>query len=341
MTSERSMAEQAGILASARACLSQKVPLWQLSTTVERLGDPEVLAEGSWEAQTRWEAEVRSAVRTARPDIGGATQELEEWTDEGLHLTTVLDDHYPLNLRFIWDRPPFLLYRGELRRDDAFSLAVVGTRKPSAEGRARARKMARLLAGADVTVLSGLALGIDTAAHTATLESGGRTIAVLGSGHHNIYPKANAALAHAIAERGALVSQFFPATPPTRGTFPIRNAVTSGISQGTIVIEASITSGARMQARLAIEHGKRAFLLRSLLEQHEWARDFASRQGVVVISDVAEAIDHLVRPDELVKTLRSDGERIRASIAEPPNYVQRRMPNLPRRGEEQLALGDT
>src|SRR5438270_14060737 len=114
-----------------------------------------------------------------------------------------------------------------------------------------------------------------------------------------MYPKDNEALADAIAERGAVFSQFFPSTPPTRRTFPLRNVVTSGMGQGTIVIEANQTSGARLQARLAIEHGKRALLLRSLVEEYEWAREFASKGGAVVIDDVDEVLAMLRKPAAL------------------------------------------
>ena len=117
--------------------------------------------------------------------------------------------------------------------------------------------MSRLLAGQAATVVSGLAKGIDTAAHCAALDADGRTIAVLGTGITKCYPGENRDLAEAItAGSGVLVSQFWPTSPPSRFTFPRRNVVTSGISQGTIVIEATSTSGAKMQARLALDHGK-------------------------------------------------------------------------------------
>jgi DNA processing protein len=116
-----------------------------------------------------------------------------------------------------------------------------------------------------VTVISGLAKGIDTEAHMATLEAGGRTIAVIGTGILDTYPTENSALAERITEDGAIVSQFWPDAPPTRYSFPMRNAVTSGISQATAVIEAGATSGAMMQARIALEQGKGAFLTASLV----------------------------------------------------------------------------
>lgn len=169
--------------------------------------------------------------------------------------------------------------RGALVPEDSRGVAVVGTRHPSADGLQRALRLGRELGEAGITIVSGLAAGIDGAAHSGTLETGGRTIAVLG---HRllrpVYPKENRALADAIAAEGALLSQFRPNTPPTQATFRMRNVVTSGLSQGTIVVEASRTSGARMQARLAAEQGKRVWLLRSLVDEFDWAREFAERR---------------------------------------------------------------
>ena len=233
----------------------------------------------------------------AREEVAAAEEQV------GAKLVTVLDEDYPANLRLIFNLPPFLFYRGQLQRDDARSVAVVGTRKPSEEGIGRARKMAAALVGEGVTVLSGLALGIDTAAHEATLDAGGRTIAVTGTGILRAYPAANKALAERIVERGALVSQFWPTQPPAQHTFPRRNVVTSGMSQGTVVIEASKTSGAKMQARLALQHGKIAFLIDSLVTSQPWARGYLEKfPRAVKVGDVQEVIEQL-RSTENVETV--------------------------------------
>jgi DNA processing protein len=231
------------------------------------------------------EGEVRELLRSA--------------LKEGVRLTTVLDADYPLNLRTIYNRPPFLFYRGELREDDAFSVAVVGTRLPSPLGVKRAGRMARQLAEKGVTVLSGLAKGIDTAAHRAALEAGGRTIAVLGSGIRKIYPRENEGLAEKIVAKGAVVSQFWPDGPPTTYTFPRRNITMSGLGQGTVVIEASATSGAKMQARLAIEHGKKVFLLDSLVKEHAWAQGYMEKRGARKVTKVEDILGQLRTPDEV------------------------------------------
>lgn len=212
---------------------------------------------------------------------------------DGIRLVTVLDEAYPANLRLIFNLPPFLFYRGELRHDDARAVAVVGTRKPSEEGIRRARQIAAGLARQGVTVVSGLARGIDTVAHEACLGAGGRTIAVLGTGIRNTYPPENAELAERIAATGALVSQFWPDSPPRTDTFPRRNITMSGIGQGTIVVEASATSGAKMQARMALEHGKQAFLLASLADQQAWARRYLER-GAVRVDDLDTVMTRLM-----------------------------------------------
>ncbi len=228
---------------------------------------------------------------------------IERYAEKGVQLVTVLDDVYPVNLRQIYNRPPFLFVRGTLDERDHRAVAVVGTRRASADGLAQARHLSEQLARHDVTVLSGLALGIDGEAHQAALDAAGRTVAVMGTGIDRIYPKEHAALAERIVESGALISQFWPDAPPTRVSFPMRNVVTSGMAVGTVVVEASETSGARMQARLALDHGKRVFLVRSLVMQEEWAQRYAERPGATVVDSVDDILPVLVeiarKPEQL------------------------------------------
>ncbi|HXC79736.1 MAG TPA: DNA-processing protein DprA [Candidatus Acidoferrum sp.] len=239
---------------------------------------------------------------------------LESTDADGYRLTTVLDDDYPVNLRLIYNLPPFLFYRGELRPDDAYSVAVVGTREPSPDGLARAHRMAAELARAGVTVLSGLARGIDAAAHEGCLEAGGRTLAILGSGIRRIYPDEHHDLADRIAASGAVVSQFWPDTAPTSYTFPRRNVVTSGMGQGTVVVEASATSGAKMQARLAIEHGKQVFLLKSLVTQRDWAKRYLKRPRVREVAGVEDILKALRSPNELFERARDQRAQLALAL---------------------------
>lgn len=225
--------------------------------------------------------------------------ELDAASGAGARLVTVLDPGYPANLRLIPNLPPFLFCRGNLAGDDARSVAVVGTRSASPDGTRRAARMSRLLAEQSVTVVSGLAKGIDAAAHQAALDAGGRTIAVLGTGITRCYPAENRDLAEAITASGALVSQFWPTSPPSRYTFPRRNVVTSGISQGTVVIEAGSTSGAKMQARLALDHGKKLFLISSLVTAQPWAQDYVAKRGAIEVADVDEVVARLADPERV------------------------------------------
>jgi DNA processing protein len=235
-------------------------------------------------------------------DLDAVVAELEGWQREGMQVLTVLDEAYPTNLRSVHNRPPFIFLGGELLPDDDRSIAVVGTRNASGEGLQQAEAVAGGLAEAGFTVVSGLAEGVDSAAHLSALERSRRTVAVIGTGLRRAYPAKNAALQERIASEGAVLSQFWPDAPPTKTSFPMRNIVMSGVALGTVVIEASHTSGAKMQARFALEHGRPVFLLESLL-RHEWAREYADRPGAHVVGradDVIELVERLTSLDTLV-----------------------------------------
>ncbi len=260
--------------------------------------------------QTERSREGDSTVKAIRSGIGDLASHVERARQEvaaahetaGAKLVTVLDDEYPPNLRLIFNLPPFLFYRGRLEQSDARSVAVVGTRRGSDEGVRRAGKMSWTLVREGVAVVSGLAVGIDAAAHRAALDAGGRTIAVIGTGILKNYPAKNRALAEEIAERGAVVSQFWPTQPPSKISFPLRNITMSGLSQGTVVIEASNTSGAKMQARAALQHGKLAFLVDSLVTQQPWAQEYIARYPAraLRIFDVQDVVDRLRSADNVI-----------------------------------------
>jgi DNA processing protein len=235
----------------------------------------------------QWALDDSDAQQQAEDFLG---RQLAAAAAAGAQLTTVLDHDYPANLRMVPDAPPFLFHRGHLDAGDARSIAVVGTRQASADGRARAARMARGLSDAGIIVVSGLARGIDTAAHTAAVTSGHRTVAVIGAGiTTKIYPPENAPLADRIIDTGgAVVSQFWPTDPPDQWRFPARNITMSGFTQGTVVVEASSTSGAKMQAQSARRHARTVYLLRSLTTTQPWARQML---------DAAHA--ELVRPQQL------------------------------------------
>jgi DNA processing protein len=228
------------------------------------------------------------------PWVAAAQAEIREWLAGGIELATMLDERYPANLREVHDRPPLVFIAGAITPADRRSIAIIGARRASPEGLRLAAEFATEFVRGGYTVISGLAAGIDTAAHQAALVQGGRTVAVIGTGLlHQSYPPENAELQQDIAARCAVLSQFWPHAPPTRKTFPMRNAVMSGLSRGSVVIEASERSGARVQARLALAHGRPVFLLERLLA-HEWARTCAALEGVHVVTcaqDVMAAVE--------------------------------------------------
>ncbi|PBC78924.1 DNA processing protein [Streptomyces sp. TLI_235] len=241
---------------------------------------------------------LRAGLRLDPADAESRVQEeLNLAAKVGASLVTVLDEHYPENLRGLHDLPPFLFYRGDLSSSmDQKSVAVVGTRDATDIGLARAARMSRELGASGYTIASGLARGVDTAAHREALRLGKRTIAVIGTGITRCYPKENVGLAEEVAQNGALISQFWPSRSPGRDTFPRRNHVTSGISKASVVIEASRTSGAKMQARVASEQGKYVLLLRSLVDEQEWARKMVDSGKAHVITSTDQAIGIIEQP---------------------------------------------
>lgn len=192
---------------------------------------------------------------------GDHLRELEECEKHGVKLLELEDKAYPQILKRIDDPPPLLYVRGEITSHDDLSLAIVGGRSASYYGTAQAARFARDFAIRRVTVVSGLARGIDTAAHRAALDAGGRTIAVVGSGLLDIYPPENDRFALEIAENGAVVSEFPLHTPGRARNFPQRNRIISGLSLGVLVVEATRKSGSLITARLAAEQGREVFAL--------------------------------------------------------------------------------
>jgi DNA processing protein len=178
----------------------------------------------------------------------------------GISLVGRDEPDYPHHLREIFDPPPVLYVRGRMEASEGpRSVAIVGSRAATVQGRTLARVMGRDLAAAGATIVSGLARGIDTAAHRGALDAGGRTVAVLGSGLDNVYPPENAKLADAIAETGAIVSEFSLGTVPYPAHFPRRNRVIAGWSRAVVVVEAAQKSGALVTARAALDEGREVF----------------------------------------------------------------------------------
>ena len=228
------------------------------------------LLEALGSAAAVWHAAIQqlSAIgldRRALENLLQARRDLDvaaEWArivHAGVQVITLDDDDYPANLRQIDAPPPLLYVRGEFQPNDMWAVGIVGTRRASVYGREVAHTLAQELAAGGVTVVSGLALGIDTVAHQAALDAGGRTIAVLGSGVDQIYPPSNRGLAQAIIRQGALVSEYALGVRPEAGNFPPRNRIISGLSKGVVIVEAGERSGALITAQFAAEQNRDVF----------------------------------------------------------------------------------
>ena len=186
-------------------------------------------------------------------------RELSLLKEVGGKIVTLQDDDYPKRLKDIYDPPALLYVRGELRREDELAVAIVGSRKTSPYGRWITEKIGQDLARHGVTVVSGMARGIDSVAHKGALQGGGRTIAVLGCGVDVIYPSENRNLFYQIIGHGAILSEFPMGSPPEGGHFPRRNRIISGLSIGAVIVQASAESGSLITAGYALEQGREVF----------------------------------------------------------------------------------
>lgn len=278
--------------ASLVALLQSRWQGWSdLADDVERCGSAyDVLMAG----RSGEQAELFSDGPGPTERLQAAGETLAGWEAEGLGFVTLLDDDYPAQLLTVHQRPPFLFYRGTLTPDDANGVAVVGTRHPSTAGVDTASEIAAGLADRGISVISGLAAGIDTAAHRAVLAAHGRTAAVIGTGIRATYPAENRSLQEELARSQLVLSQFWPDAGPSKASFPMRNSVMSGYAAVTVVVEATGRSGARMQARLALQQGRPVFLFKGLLE-HDWAREYASQPGTHVVTGPDEVVGELTQ----------------------------------------------
>lgn len=204
------------------------------------------------------------------------------------------DEAYPPLLREIHDPPTVLYVWGELRERDRHSIGVVGTRKPSHYAQDSAKKLSYQLAYAGLTVISGLARGIDTSAHQGALAAKGRTIAVIGAGLNSLYPPENRELAEKITESGAVISEFPMNTPADRQTFPMRNRIVSGWSFGTLVVEAGLNSGAIITANQAAEQGRSIYVVPGRMDNPgAFGSNKLIQQGAKLVMSAEDILDDL------------------------------------------------
>ncbi len=302
----------------------------RLARLLEHFGDLEAAWEADEEELARAGLDRRSLERlleTRRTlSLDRVVARLERLD---AHVLTWADEDYPHLLREIPASPPVLYVRGTLLPEDAWALAVVGTRRMTTYGQEVTRRLVSELVQANLTIVSGLALGVDRQAHQVALESGGRTIAVLGSGIDRLYPASNRALARRIIEEGALVSDYPPGTPPDAANFPPRNRIISGLSLGTLVIEAGERSGALITARFAAEQGREVFAVPgSILSPGSRGTNQLIRDGATPVLEARDILEALnlgpVEPQQEARSLLPENEdemRILAVLSREPMHV--------------------
>jgi DNA processing protein len=221
-------------------------------------------------------------------------KEKELMSLHGVDFLTFEDFEYPESLRNIFDPPLVLYYKGCILSEDKISLAIVGSRRPTFYGKSVAQDIATKLVSCGLTIVSGMARGIDTKAHRGALNNHGRTIAVLGSGLDCIYPPENRSLMETIANNGAVISEFPMSTKPLKQNFPLRNRIISGLTLGTLVVEAGDISGALITARLALDQGREVFAVPGPI--NSWASKGTNRlikQGAKLVENVEDIFEEL------------------------------------------------
>jgi DNA processing protein len=249
----------------------------------------------------------------------------------GAEVIPITDERYPRRLREIFDPPVLIFVRGRVELLDTLMIGVVGTRRPTPYGVAAAERLGADLARNGVTVASGMARGIDTAAHRAALSCGGNTIAVFGCGVDQVYPSENRKLAAEIAEKGLLVSEFPMGTPGYPQNFPVRNRIVSGMSAGVVVVEGAQYSGSSITAKLALEQGREVFAVPgNITSKMSWGPNLLIKQGAKLVQDWNDVIEELSPEDRLRLTAASKHRIMGAEAGEqqsisldPDNHVAR------------------
>lgn len=225
-------------------------------------------------------------------DFDWAKKEMEKAEKLKISILSLLDDSYPANLKFIDDPPPVLYVSGKILPSDSIALAVVGTRRISNYGRTATAKLVRELAGFDITIVSGLARGVDSIAHRETIAAGGRTIAAMATGADITYPPENGKLRQEIEENGAVVTEFCLGTLPDRWRFPVRNRIIAGLSLGCAVMEAPVKSGALITARLAAEYNREVFAVPGNITCNSSAGcNKLIKEGAKAVTDVQDILE--------------------------------------------------
>ncbi|MBV6519374.1 MAG: DNA-protecting protein DprA [Candidatus Brocadia sp.] len=300
-----------------RLNMTRGIGIRTYKTLLERFGSSEAILDAS---RTELEAVpgigpklAKAVVEESRTiDIGA---EIELAGQKGVQILPYTSEHYPKHLKAIYDPPLVLYVKGSILETDILALAIVGARRCTYYGLSQAERFARLLAQKGLCIISGMARGIDAAAHRGAIGSKGRTIAVLGCGLGVIYPRENIELAEQIVQHGALVSEFSMKTPPDFRNFPPRNRLISGLSLGVLVVESSLKSGSLITAQWALEQGKEVFAIPGAIDNiYSRGTHKLIKEGAKLVEDVSDILQEL---GPLAETL-SDGE---TSLANDPRNL--------------------
>jgi DNA processing protein len=227
-----------------------------------------------------------------------AATQREKLVETGAELIPITDPRYPPRLKEIFDPPPLLYALGRVELLASLMLAVVGTRRPTSYGTAAATRLSQDLALAGLTIVSGMARGIDTAAHRAALDVQGGTVAVFGCGVDELYPAENRKLAKEIAEKGLIISEFPMGTPPYPQNFPVRNRIVSGMSAGVLVVEGGEYSGSAITAKLAADHNREIFAVPgNITSKMSWGPNLLIKQGAKLVHEWNDVVQELSAED--------------------------------------------
>jgi DNA processing protein len=274
---------------------------------LQALGGPVELAGASRASLAKIVPAALATAITNGPDPERLAATLEWLGRDGQHLVAWDDPDYPPQLLATADSPPVLQVSGRRELLSRAAVAIVGSRNATPQGLENAEQFAAAVSGAGLTVVSGLALGIDTSAHRGALAGQGSTVAVVGTGLDRVYPPANRELAHRIAREGALVSEFPLGTPPLPENFPRRNRVISGLAKGVLVVEATLRSGSLITARLAAEQGREVFAIPGSIHSpfskgcHRLIRD-----GAKLVETASDILEELAFPHTSPMSEKSD-----------------------------------
>jgi DNA processing protein len=274
-----------------------RVPPAALAPLLRAFGSPERVLAAS-RTQLTVASSPETAARVLSPVEGGLLEGTRRWLTDPAHLLIAWDDpDYPKALLETADAPAALFCMGRRELMNRPTLAIVGSRNATPQGVENARAFARALSTAGLTIVSGLAIGIDAAAHAGALEGEGSTIACVGTGLDRVYPARHLELAHVIALSGLVVSEFVPGTPPLRQNFPRRNRLISGLAKGVLVVEATLSSGSLITARLAGEQGRDVFAIPgSIHSPFSKGCHKLIREGAKLVETAQDVLDELRIP---------------------------------------------